>query len=106
MPAERYFQPPSGSSATIVPRRHPARLARGRDEHRAARRPAEDPLAEDEVAERGDRVAVRDEVLRVEERRVEDLGDEAFVERPQALDLLPGEWLRGDDPDAGLRARA
>src|ERR671927_324107 len=63
VPADRYFHPPSGSSATIEPD-----------------------------------VAVRDEVLRVEQRRVEDLRHEALVERPQALDLLPGEWLGGNNP--------
>ena len=43
-----------------------------RDEHRAAGGAAEDPLAKDEITERRDGVAVRDEILRVKERRVED----------------------------------
>ena len=102
VPAERYFQPPSGSSATIVPdaivARHPGR----RDEHGPARGPGEDPLAEDEVAQRGHRVAVRDEVLPVEQARVEDLGHEPLVERAQPLDVLAGQRLGGVDPDARL----
>src|SRR5690349_21821554 len=48
------------------PGRHPARLPRGRDEDGSAGRPAEDPLAIDEVAERDDRVGVADEVLHVQ----------------------------------------
>src|SRR5581483_8116861 len=58
----------------------------GRHEDRAARRTGEDPLAEDELAQGRDRVAVRDEELPVEERGVEDLGHEPLVERAQPLD--------------------
>src|SRR5262249_47651659 len=53
------------------PRGHPLRLARGGDEDRATGRPAEDPLAVDEIAEGRNRVGVADEVLGVEDRRVE-----------------------------------
>ena len=45
---------------------------------------------------------LRHEVLRVEQRRVEDLGHEPLVERAQALDLLAGQRLGRDDPDARL----
>ena len=60
------------------------------------------PSRDDELAERRHGVAVRDEVLRVEHRRVEDLGHEPVVERAQALDLLARQRLGGDDPDARL----
>ena len=77
---------------------HPLGLARGGDEHRAARRPGEDPLLRDEVPQRRHGVPVGDEVLHVEDGRVEDLGHEPLVERAQALDVLAGQRLRGDDP--------
>src|SRR5947207_9077236 len=85
-------------------RRHLLGLTRRRHEDRAARRATEDALSLDEVAERCDRVLVADEVFRVEHRRIEDLRDEALIERTQALDQLAGEWLGGDDPDARLGA--
>ena len=102
VPADRYFQPPSGRSATIVPDVHRRGLAGRGDQDRPARRAGEDALAEHQLAQRGDRVAVRDEVLRVDQRRVEDLRDEALVERAEALDLLAGQWLGGHDPHARL----
>ena len=102
VPADRYFQPPSGSSATIVPHVHRLGLAGRRHEHRSARRAGEDALAEDQLAQRRQRLEVRDEVLRVDELGLEQLRDEALVERAQALDLFPGERLGRDDPDARL----
>ena len=106
VPADRYFQPPSGSSATIVPWSSDPGHARRGDQHRARRRPREDALLRDEVAQRGDGVAIRDEELPVEERRVEDLGHEPFVERAQPLDVLAGQRFGGVDRGPPACARA
>ena len=101
VPAERYFQPPSGSSATIVP-------AAIRVASRAAATstaPDDGPANNALSSRRGPgalprRRGSRTRYFASSTGRVEDLGHEALLERPQAQKLLPGERLRGDDPDA------
>ena len=100
--AERYFQPPSGSSATIVP--EPIRCASRAAATSTAPHDGPPKIPSRSTRSRSAAIASRfaDEVLRVEHRRVEDLGHEPVVERAQALDLLAGQRLGGDDPDARL----
>ena len=102
VPAERYFQPPSGSSATIVP----DPIFRASRAAATSTAPHDGPPKIPSRKTRSRRAAIEsmfdDEVLRVEQRRIEDLGDEPLVERAQALDLLAGKRLGCDDPDARL----
>ena len=92
--------PPSGSSATIVP-------ASMRFASRAAATstaPHDGPANTPSLNTRSRSAATASRFdtryFASSTRRIEDLGDEALLERPQALDVLARQRLRGDDPHA------
>ena len=101
---ERYFQPPSASTATTT---EPAGQLLGdppRDVDDRSRGDAgEDPLAVEQRVHRGDRLGVRDEQLPVELRDVEDRRHVAVVERAQAHHRIAGQRLGRGDDDVGKR---
>ena len=103
VPAERYFQPPSGSRATIVPATSSSAASRAAATRTAPHDgPAKMPSRK--TSSRSAAIASRFETryFASMQRRVEDLRDEALVERAQALDLLAGQRLGGHDPHARL----
>ena len=102
VPAERYFQPPSGSSATIVPwsisfaTRAAATITAPQDG------PAKIPSRKTSSRSAAIESSFETRYFASMQVRLEDLRDEALVERAQALDLLAGQRLDRDDPDARL----
>ena len=101
MSSDRYFQPPSASSTTIVPCSMVAATRWAAADHAPGRDPREDALALGQLAQRRDGLRVGDQELSVEQRRIEDLRDEAVVERAQPLDRVTGQRLGGVDLDVG-----
>ncbi len=101
-PAERYFQPPSGKSVTIVPRSIDAATRAAATRIAPHDGPAKIPSRATSSRRAATASAVRDEVLPVEHARIEDLGHEPLLERAQALDRVAGQRLGGVDPDPRL----
>ena len=65
---------------------------RGND-HTARGHSGEDPLIRREITQRLDRLCIAHEELPVEDTRVEDLWDEPFLKRTQALDTLSRKFM-------------
>ena len=101
---ERYFQPPSASTATTTEPSGSSLGDAARDvDDRAGRDAGEDPLAVEQRVHRGDRLGVRDEELPVELRDVEDRRHVAVLERAQAHHRVAGQRLGGGDDDVRER---
>ncbi len=92
----RYFQPPSGSRATMVPSLHPVGVTQGGLDNCAGRDAGKDAFFGRQPAHADYRVLVRDEVLPVEHTGVEDRGNIALRQTTQALYEISGMRLRGD----------